>query len=299
MAPSKKQRRRRSFQKPSRPRSVEQPKATPASLPGNRPSRDQSKTARRQVNSPKKPKNPPSVKSRFQKLSSSLVWQGITGILTLVSVVVAIVSAVIASNAQEHAQTLEKQNAMANMTLATTYMYDGSDKWTMFIDVYNNGPAVANVVHLGYSAPTKICFVTKTIIEDHKKVTIRGLQQSLGCPGGSLLTSVTPTKSAAGRFIHPLASYSIDSTHGLFSGTAYNMYRGEDIWISFNFTATPELNRELVAEISSEHFTLPLSSPTKLGILFSSFSQVTVTGDNVNMTGSRYEASDIAPLSLP
>jgi hypothetical protein len=196
-----------------------------------------------------------------------------------------------------YAQSIQRQNSTANLVLTTTYQYDGSDRWTMNVDVSNNGPAVAGAVHLAYSALHSTCVLDELIFTPGKrtKVVTRSVKEDLQCPVGSAFTGVTPVKSLPGLFIHPMASYSANSY--LFSGTAYSLHPSEDIWINLNFKVTSDLNRKLMAELPSRPLMPEMNSPSKLGALFARFSQVTVTGDNVRITSTRYSAVNLTSSS--
>lgn len=164
----------------------------------------------------------------------------------------------------------------------------------MNADVSNNGPAVAAAVHLVYSALHTTCTVYELIFAPGKatKVVNRSIKEDLQCADGSALISVIPVKALPGLFIHPLASFSTSLSTGLFSGTAYDLHPGEDIWVNFNFKVTPNLNRKLMAELPPQ--LLPLmpdaNSPEMLSALFAHFNQVNVSGDNVKVVSTRYGA---------
>ena len=217
------------------------------------------------------------------------------GILAIVAIGVSIWLFFYAQNIQDYAQNIQKQSTIANMTLTTTYQYHGSDQWTMNMDVSNNGPAVASAVHLVYSAVHTTCIVDELIFspDKHTKVVTKSVKEGLQCPDGSVFTSATPAKSLPGLFVHPLTSYSANPALGLFSGIAYNLHPGEDIWIDFNFKVTPDLNSKLMAELPSKPLIPAVNSPSKFAALFARFSQVAVTGDNVRMTSARYGAVNV------
>jgi hypothetical protein len=200
----------------------------------------------------------PGLTGKLRKLFSSLVWQGITGILTLLSIGVSIGLVFYTQHIQDYAQSLQKQASIANMTLTTTYLYDGSDQWTMNVDVSNDGPAVASAVHLSYSALHTTCMVDELTFSSNKrtKVVTKSVKQDLQCPDGSILVGAVPAKSLAGLFVHPLTSYSANSAMGLFSGIAYGVYPGEDIFVYLNFKVTPDLNSKLMAELPTKPLTI-------------------------------------------
>jgi hypothetical protein len=125
------------------------------------------------------------------------------------------------------------------------------------------------------------------------KVISRSIKEDLQCANGSALIGADPIKSFPGLFLRPLASYSVSPVLGLFSGSVYSLHPGEDISIDFNFKVASDLNRRLMTELPSTPLMPDLNSPSKLGALFTRFSQVTVTGDNVRMSSTRYSAVNL------
>jgi hypothetical protein len=271
--------------KPGGAQSNRAQKPEPVSPPQTRASRDAPfKEASLQNPSPEGAKR----EGLIRKVFASPTWQGITGILALAAIGVSIWL-------YFYAQNIQRQGATANLTLTTTYQYDGSNRWTMNADVSNNGPAVASAVHLVYSALHTTCMIDELIFTPGKptRVVNRSIKEDLQCANGSALISVTPVKALPGVFIHPLASYSASPIAGLFSGTAYDLHVGEDIWVNFNFKVTPDLNRKLMAELPSRPLMPDLNSPSKLSALFTRFSQVNVSGDNIKVTSTRYSAANL------
>jgi hypothetical protein len=126
------------------------------------------------------------------------------------------------------------------------------------------------------------------------KVVNRSVKQDLQCPYGSVLVGANQVKALPGLFIHPLESYSVGTIIGLFSGRAYDVHPGEDIWVNLNFQVAPEENRKLMAELPPHPMMSSFSSPNKLSALFTRFGQVAVSGDNVKLAGTRYSAVNFA-----
>jgi hypothetical protein len=165
----------------------------------------------------------------------------------------------------------------------------------MNADISNNGPAVASAVHLGYSALHTTCMIDELLFTPGKrtKVITRSIKEDLQCANGGALISVTPVKALPGLFLHPLAASSISPVIGLFSGTAYDLHVGEDIWVNFHFKVTPDLNRKLMTELPSRPLMPDLNSPSRLSALFVRFKQVSLSGDNVSVTSARYSAVNL------
>jgi hypothetical protein len=222
-----------------------------------------------------------------RRFFTSSAWQGISGVLAAVAIVEAV-------GFFFYGQHLQNVAATANLEVTTIYRYDGSNLWTMNLEVHNGGPAIAKDIHLVYSGVHTTCFLTKLIYDNGrlKKVSTVAIKSDLQC-GGNALESVVPAKSLAGLNIHPLASFSASDAIKLFSGTAYNVYPDEDLWVDFHFKAASNLNRRLKAAMP--HTTYNSSSLTKIvRPFFSQFSQVTVTGANVRVSPTTYSVMTLS-----
>jgi hypothetical protein len=214
-------------------------------------------------------------------------WVGIAGITGIIALLVSVGIFLYTLHIQDDTLQAQHASSLAKFEVATTYQYDGSDKWTMNTDIRNAGPAIAAAVHVDFSANHETVCGLELIPTSGKTTSI---VHDLQCLDEAVFVGADQKTSLAGLFIHPLARFSALPGWGLFSGTAYNVHPAEELWINLHFKVAAALNRTLVKLLPSHpqpgsYFTMKRISP-----FLSRFGHLHVTGDNVSVSAQSYEA---------
>jgi hypothetical protein len=256
---------------------------------------DQSEASSRPASKASQRRNQPPNRNRREdsKLGTMLaspIWQGVAGVLTLVSIIVSVLAVLYARNVEKEKEAIEKANATANVTVSSHYRRDKPQHWTMIATVHNRGPATANVVHVILAATHTMCFSGELYQKPDGSTGYRSKGYKMGakCPSGSQLVDIRDVspQEIPGLFARKVTS-SKSVVLGLYSGTVENLHPGEMAWIEFSYRTGPDLDKKLDSVLPIEEQS---SRTDALRPFVEVFGEIGVKGPNIAVGEQSYAA---------